>query len=104
MYAKGILQVMAIASSRNNGEDKDGNVGNVDRDKKGRKYIYFGIVFTIIAILAITYLAMMTLSGTFLSFDGLDGITNHFPFYENAHNEPEFVGFSGRDIILLCCS
>jgi hypothetical protein len=95
---------MAVAGSRNNGEDKDGNVGNVDRDKKGRKYIYFGIVFTIFAILAITYLAMMTLSGTFLSFNGLDGITNHFPFYENAHNEPEFDGYSGRDIILLCCS
>jgi hypothetical protein len=74
---------MALASSRTNGDDKDENVGNVVRDKKERKYVYFGIVFTIFAILAITYLAMMTLSGTFLPFNGLDGITNHFPFYDN---------------------
>jgi Matrixin len=95
---------MALANSRNNGDDKDENVGNVVRDKKGRKCIYFGIVFTIFAILAITYLAMMTLSGTFLPFNGLDEITNHFPFYDNAHNEAEFEGYSGREIILLCCS
>jgi hypothetical protein len=95
---------MALANSRNNGDDKDENVGNVVRDKKGRKCIYFGIVFTIFAILAITYLAMMTLSGTFMPFNGLDEITNQFPFYDNAHNEAEFEGYSGREIILLCCS
>ena len=42
---------MALASSRTNGDDKDENVGNVVRDKKERKYVYFGIVFTIFAIL-----------------------------------------------------
>lgn len=95
---------MTLASSRNNGDDKDENLGNVSSEKKGRNYIYIGILFTIFAILGTAYLAMMMFSGSFLPYNGLDGITNHLPFYENAHNDAEFEGYSGREIILLCCS
>jgi hypothetical protein len=94
---------MALAS-RNNGDDEDENVSSVVRHTKGRKYVYFGIVFTTFAILAVAYLATMTLSGTFLPFNGLDGLTDNFPFYDSVYNEAEFEGYSGREIILLCCS
>jgi hypothetical protein len=44
------------------------------------------------------------LSGSFPLFNGLDRITDQLPFYENAQNRAEFEGYSGRDIILVCCS
>ena len=94
---------MALASSRNNRDDEDQNACNVSSDKKGRDYIYIGIVFMISAILATAYLVIMVIN-SFLPFNLLDGITNYLPFYDNAHNEAEFEGYSGRDIILLCCS
>lgn len=95
---------MAVDSSRNNGDDEDKNVGSVSGNKKGRNYIYIGILFTIFAMLATGYLSMVTLSGSFLPFNGLDWVTNLFPFYDNAYNEAEFDAYSGKDIILLCCS
>ena len=61
-------------------------------------------MFTLFAILATAYLAMIIFSGSFVPFNGLDGIVNHLPFYDNPHNEAEFEGYSGRDIILVCCS
>ncbi|MGA7368549.1 MAG: matrixin family metalloprotease [Nitrososphaeraceae archaeon] len=92
---------MAVDSNRNSGDE---NVGSVRRNRKGRNYIYIGILFTIFAILATGYLSMMTLSGSFLQFNGLDWVTNLFPFYDNVYNEAEFDAYSGKDIILLCCS
>ena len=93
----------ATFNIRNNGNDREANPSNVSSGKKRRNYIYIGFVFTIFAILATAYLAMMV-SGSFLPFNVLDGITNHLPFYDNVHNEAEFKGYSGREIILLCCS
>jgi hypothetical protein len=95
---------MALARGRNNGDTKDGNLTNVSSYWKGRNYTYIGIVFTLFAILATAYLAMIIFSGSFVPFNGLDGIINHLPFYDNPHNEAEFEGYSGRDIILICCS
>jgi hypothetical protein len=95
---------MALASNRNNGDDGDRNFGIVSGDKEERNYFNIGIVFTIFAILATAYLAMIIFSGSFLSFNGLDGITNHLPFYDIAQTEEEFEGYSGREIIVICCS
>ena len=95
---------MAFASGRNNGDSRDENLRNISNDKKGRNYIYFGLGFTVIAILAMACLAMIMFSGSFQPFNGLGGITDHLPFYDNSHNEAEFEGYSGRDVIIVCCS
>jgi Matrixin len=95
---------MAVASSRDNGDDRDGNLEDVSSEKRGRNYVYIGTIFTVFAMLAIAYWAIMTFSGSFLPFKGLDGITNRLPFYDNAHNDAEFEGYSGREVILVCCS
>ena len=95
---------MALASGRNNCNDNGEKLPKVSSHRKGRHYAYIGIVFSIFMILATTYLAMVIFSGSFVAFDGFDDITNYFPFYDTAHNEAEFQGYSGRDIILVCCS
>jgi len=94
---------MALGGGRNNGYDKDENLRNVSDGQNRRNYIYVGIAFTIFAVLTIAHLATM-LSGSFPLFNGLDRITDQLPFYENAQNRAEFEGYSGRDIILVCCS
>lgn len=95
---------MALASSRKNGDDRDENFTNVSSYWKGRDYTYIGILFTLFAIFATAYLAMMIFPGSFVPFSGLDGIINQFPFYDSPHNEAEFAGYSGMNIILVCCS
>jgi flagellin-like hook-associated protein FlgL len=95
---------MALARDRNNCNDSGEKVANESGHKKGRHYAYIGIAFSLFTILATAYLAMVIFSGSFVAFDGFDDITNYFPFYDTAHNEAEFQGYSGRDIILVCCS
>ena len=53
---------MALASGRNNGDSSDENLRNVSNDKKGRNYIYFGLGFAIIAILAMAYLQYLLIA------------------------------------------
>jgi Matrixin len=94
---------MALAGDRNNDYDKDENLRNVSEERNRRNYIYVGIAFTIFAVLTTAHLAAM-LSGSFPLFDGLDRITDQLPFYENTQNRAEFEEYSGKDIILVCCS
>ncbi len=95
---------MALVSGRSNGDDRDGNFENVVSDKRGRNYVYIGTIFTIFVMLAMAYLAISTFFGSFLPFKGLDGITDRLPFYDNTYNDAEFEGYSGREVILICCS
>lgn len=90
---------MALASSRNNRDDTDMDLPDIDSEKKGRSYIYVGTAFTIFAILAIGYLATMMFSGSISPLNKLD-----LPFVDNAYDEAEFEGYSGREVILVCCS
>ncbi|HYZ60617.1 MAG TPA: hypothetical protein VE544_13245, partial [Nitrososphaeraceae archaeon] len=90
---------MALASSRNNRDDTDMDLPDIDNEKKGRSYIYVGTAFTIFAILAIGYLATMMFSGSISPLNKLD-----LPFVDNAYDEAEFEGYSGREVILVCCS
>jgi Matrixin len=90
---------MALASSSSN---KDHN-NERDISKKGKSYTYVGVAFTILAVLTISYLALI-LFGILEPYSGMDGITGHLPFYDDVYNEDEFDGYSGRDVILVCCS
>jgi Matrixin len=95
---------MALARDRNDCNDGSEKVAKVSSHKKGRHYTYIGIAFSLFTILATAYLAIVIFSGSFVAFEGFEVITNYFPFYDTASNEAEFQGYSGRDIILVCCS
>jgi hypothetical protein len=71
----------------------------IDSDENVTNYIYIGIVFTVLAILAVAYLATIFLSGSLFSLDRLGS-----PFIDIAIDEKEFEGYSGREVILVCCS
>jgi hypothetical protein len=95
---------MALARDRNNCNDSVEKVAKASSHNRGRHYAYIGIAFSLFTILVTAYLAMIIFSGSFAAFEGFDGIANYFPFYDTAHNVAEFHGYSGRDIILVCCS
>lgn len=71
----------------------------IDSDENVTNYIYIGIVFTVLSILAVAYLATIFLYGSFFSLDRLWP-----PFIDDANDEKEFEGYSGREVILVCCS
>jgi Matrixin len=71
----------------------------IDSNENVTKYIYVGIVFTVLSILAVAYLATIFFSGSFISLDRLWP-----PFIDDINDEKEFEGYSGREVILVCCS
>jgi hypothetical protein len=95
---------MALGGGENNEDDNDGYLEKVRIDKKGRNYIYIGIAFTIFAIMATSYLAILMFSGPFLPFNRIEWIINQIPFHDNTLDEAEFDGYSDSEVILLCCS
>jgi hypothetical protein len=101
---------MGLGSSEGNesdsGDDDDGYLEIVrNGDKKGRNYyIYTAIAFTIFAIMATLYLAILIFSGPFSTFNGIEWIINQIPHFDNTLDESEFEGYSDRDVILLCCT
>jgi hypothetical protein len=81
-------------------------ITNCTNDNKGNKrnvYIYLGITFAIFAITTLSYLALI-IDGIIERNDENGRILNHWPFYDNVNDEDKFDGFSGMDVILICCS
>jgi hypothetical protein len=77
------------------------NCTNDNRGNKRNVYIYLGITFAIFAIATLSYLSLI-INGI-IERNENDRILNHWPFYDNV-NEDKFDGFSGMDVILICCS
>jgi hypothetical protein len=79
---------------RNEEEDDSKKNINYSNNQKRKDYTYIGFAFMILAVVSITYL-VMTLYGPFQP---------PLSFYDSVYNEREFDGYSGKDIILVCCS
>jgi hypothetical protein len=96
---------MALSSS--SGDDGTGSNPR-DRDysssnKRRSIYTYVGSALTFLAVLSIAYLVLV-IHGPFQFYSGSDRITDYLPFYDDTYDEREFDGYSGRDVVLVCCS
>ena len=67
----------------------------IDSDENVTNYIYIGIVFTVLSILAVTYLTTIFLSGFFFSLDRLWP-----PFIDDANDEKEFEDIQVEKLFL----
>ena len=86
---------MVLNSNSSNEKGEDSNQeGIIYNYKRGKEYILIGIVFAVLAALSVAYLIMIQF-GLFQFY---------LPFSDNEYDGKEFEGYSGRDVILVCCS
>src|ERR687891_1567369 len=90
------MVVVNSSSDKCSNEEGDNSKKNIDysNDKKRKYYTYIAFAFAILAVVSIAYL-VMTLYGPFQP---------PLSFYDSVYNERELDGYSGRDVILVCCS
>ena len=86
--------VLNSSSSSNEKGDDNSQEGIIYNYERGKEYILIGIVFAVLAALSVAYLIMIQF-GLFQFY---------LPFSDNEYDGKEFEGYSGRDVILVCCS
>jgi hypothetical protein len=83
--------------------DNDG-VGSNPKDtdcgsnKRGNVYTYVGSALVLLAVLSVAYLVLV-LQGPFQFYNG-----SNLPFHDDIYDEKEFDGYSGKEVVLVCCS
>ena len=89
---------MAVSSSDDKCSNEKGDDSQKDiiynNNKKRKYYTYSGFAFMLLAVISIAYLAT-TVHGPFQP---------PLLFHDSVYNEMEFDGYSGRDVVLVCCS
>jgi hypothetical protein len=95
---------MARTDGKNNEDHNDEYLEKELIDEKGRNYIYVGVAFTIFAIMATSYLAILVFSGPFVPFNGIEWILNQIPFHDKTFDEAEFEGYSDDSLSITGCS